>query len=481
MITLTPMDDGKDALRLNMHKGQERAWNSQARYVAVIAGTQSGKTSWGPWWLYREIVNKGPGDYMVVTPTFPLLALKALPAFQDLFEDRLQLGKYVGSPTKRFVFNKKTIALWAGDDRFPAWDDPKAKCTVFFGHAQDPDSLESATAKAAWLDEPGQGKFKLASWRAIQRRLRIHHGRVLFTTTPYNLGWLKQQVYDRAKHEEELGVPHDQREYEVINFSSIMNPMFDRAEYERARKEMPAWEFRMFYDGIFTRPAGLIYDCFDPSVHVVPPFEIPSGWCHHLGLDFGGVNTAGTFLANAKGGGDFYLYREYKAGGRTAEQHVEHLHDEGKWWSGNIVLNAWGGSKSEDQWRKEFRQGGLYVREPKVGSGDVEVGISRTYGAFKRRRLYVFADCEGVLEELGTYSRELDDNGQPTEKIENKEQYHYLDSLRYVAPNVIGRKAPPISAEGAGASAPGGGSVASTPGMAYDTYGQSYEIAPPGG
>ena len=44
---------------------------------------------------------------------------------------------------------------------------PEGETNVYFGHAQDPDSLESATAKAAWLDEAGQGKFKLDSWRAV--------------------------------------------------------------------------------------------------------------------------------------------------------------------------------------------------------------------------------------------------------------------------------------------------------------------------
>ena len=29
------------------------------------------------------------------------------------------------------------------------------------------------------------------------RRLAISQGRILITTTPYDLGWLKQQVFDR--------------------------------------------------------------------------------------------------------------------------------------------------------------------------------------------------------------------------------------------------------------------------------------------
>jgi hypothetical protein len=50
----------------------------------------------------------------------------------------------------------------------------------------------------------------------------------------------------------------------------------------------------------------------------------------------------------------------------------------------------------------------------------------------------VFDTCKGVLDELGTYSRELDDIGQPTEKIKDKEKFHLLDGLRYNVSNLGG-------------------------------------------
>ena len=70
-----------------------------------------------------------------------------------------------------------------------------APTSVLFGYAAEPESLESATAKAAWLDEAGQKRFRLASFEAILRRLSLAQGRVLLTTTPYDLGWLKQRLY----------------------------------------------------------------------------------------------------------------------------------------------------------------------------------------------------------------------------------------------------------------------------------------------
>jgi len=74
---------------------------------------------------------------------------------------------------------------------------------------------------------------------------------------------------------------------------------------------------------------------------------------------------------------------------------------------------------------------GLSVGEPPIS--DVEAGINRVIALLKERRLYIFNTCTGTIDQLGTYSRVLDENGQPTDKIKDKETYHYLDALRYVA------------------------------------------------
>lgn len=412
-------DDG--AMELHFHANQWRAWDSEKRFIAVLAGTQGGKTSFGPHWLYREICWRGAGDYMIVTPTYPLLEKKALPEFRRVFEHVLNLGKYVGGSLKTFTFSPEgELRTFGARQNRPT--------TVMFGHAQDPDSLESATAKAAWLDEAGQKKFRLGSWEAILRRLSIHLGRVLVTTTPYNLGWLKQKLWDPW-----MAANKDHPDIDVIRFRSIDNPAFPRQEYERARRDLPLWKFDMFYNALFTRPAGLIYDCLNEEKNLVPRFTIPDNWQRYLGLDFGGVNTAGIFYAREPNTDKFYAYREYKAGGRSAAEHAYYL-QQGE----PMIPTCVGGSKSEGQWRTEFRRGGevkgvkvgLPVKEPAVK--DVEVGIDRVYGANKRGEIYYFDDLDHFLEQKRTYSRQLDEAGEPTEKIEDKESFHFMDAERYI-------------------------------------------------
>jgi len=86
---IVPTADGPSKVRLLLHKGQQQAWRSERRIVAVISGTQGGKTTFGPWWLWREITRSGPGDYIAATSTYDLFALKMLPALREVFEDVL--------------------------------------------------------------------------------------------------------------------------------------------------------------------------------------------------------------------------------------------------------------------------------------------------------------------------------------------------------------------------------------------------------
>jgi hypothetical protein len=413
-------EGNRQRVRLHLHPGQARAWRSRKRFVAVIAGTQSGKTVFGPHWLRREIALCGPGDYLVATPTYPLLNLKALPEFLKLFRRTLALGTYVGSPTRCFTFSDAGCRATFGRV-------PDVPTQVYFGHASDPDSLESATAKAAWLDEAGQKKFKLGSWEAIQRRLSVHRGRALVTTTPYDLGWLKQKLYDpwhaaRGAHPD----------IDVVRFDSTENPAFPKEEFERALRELPRWKFDLFYRAIFTRPAGMIYDCFEPTAHVWPASRIPSEWPRFVGCDFGPVNTAAVFLAEerAQDGtrtGRLVCYREYHPGRKlTPAEHAANLLA-GEPRTPTLI----GGAASEDEWRREFRGAGLPVRAPVIR--EVEVGIDCVYKAIREGQLVVSAACTRLLDELSTYSREVDEAGNVVEdKIEAKETYHLLDSLRYI-------------------------------------------------
>lgn len=403
-------------LTVRLHPGQVEALSATERFIVVVAGTQSGKTSFGPFWLVEEIRQRGPGDYLVVTPDFQLLDLKLLPELRRYIESTLRYGKYFSSPRRQIRIDEQgEIALFGSKQNVPT--------TIFFGYADRPESLESSTAKAAWCDESGQKKFKLDSWRAILRRLSLAKGRVLHTTTPYNLGWLYQKLY--------LPWKAGAKDIRVISFESIMNPAFPLDEWERARQDLPPWMFDMFYRGRFTKPAGLIYGNFRQILgagHVIQPMPLGDDWPRYVGIDFGGSNTTALFYAGVPGTPYMLLYKEYHAGGRTSREHAVEM---ARFLPDVLGAHIYGGAGSEDQWRAEFSAAGFPVREPKVSA--VEVGIMAVYSAHQNDLIKVFDTCTGYLDEKGRYSRPVDELGNVIpDEIEDKHSFHFMDAERYI-------------------------------------------------
>ena len=391
-------------LRINFHEGQARAWKSKRRFVIMSGSTQVGKTCFGPHWLDREIQERGPGDYLAVTATYDLLKLKMLPEFLLVFDKYLRLGRW--KPGDR-VFES-----YARHHGAAAW-------RVIIRSAQNPEASESATAQGVWCDELGQHQFPRETWEALIRRLSLSQGRVLGTTTLYELGWLKTELYDRAKAGDES--------IDWIEVDALTNPAFPRAEYLRAKATLPSWKFNMFYRGLYDRPAGLIYDAFDPGVCKIRRFKLPDNWPRYVGHDFGPTNTAAVWYAQDPGTGYLYVYRTYHKGGLAASDHAQEFK---RLSSGENIIKRTGGAVAEDGWREAFTAAGWPITKPR--EREVEVGINRVYGWHQQNRLFVFDDVQEYLDEKLSYSRELDENYKPTEKIDQKSKYHLMDAERYI-------------------------------------------------
>lgn len=385
--------DGKLVQRLNMHEGQLRAWASEARVVIVVAGTQSGKTIFGPHWLAREISRRGEGDYLAVTATYDLFRLKMLPALLEVFRD-MRGWKY--SPSDRLI------------------QSPDAKTRIILRSAEAEGGLESATAKAAWLDECGQPSFGREAFEAVMRRTRIYRGRMLLTTTPYTWNWFEQLVRE-AETDPEM---------EVIRFDSSTNPAFPREEIDFARRTMPEWRFRMFYLGEFTRPAAAIFSDYDERKHCVHPFVIPSDWPRNVGVDFGLVNTGIVWTALDPGKGIIYVYREKLGGGKSGDEWARECLKYREY-----IQGWWGGTAAETAQRMAWQAGGVPMAQPVIY--DVEAGISHLVGLIRQDRLKVFTGLTQLRSQLLSYSREVDSEGNILEKVANKERYHLVDALRY--------------------------------------------------
>lgn len=436
---------------VHAHTGQYAAYSAAERFVLILAGTRGGKTAIGPWWLLKAMQDKGPGEYLCAAPTFKLLRKGIYKALRRAFVAELHLGSIIGGAEGEFRFSPEGFArVWPGH---PYNEEAK----VAFGHAANPDSLEAAEYKAAWLDEPGQRGFPVESWEAIQRRLSMDQGPCLMTTTPYVIShWIKDQIHDAAvRREKGKGLEGDEN-YRVVSFKSTMNPAFPVAEYERAKRDLPDWKFGLFFDGRFTRPAGAVYDCWDPETMVGPAFVPDARWKRYVGIDFGAPNFCALFIAEEPGAelegpprrgqkhpvgpSTYHVYAEYRPNeARSAKEHVDAMRAlreqvEGK--NPPPIADSIGGSRSENQWRLDFAAAGWPIRPP--DQPDVEVGIDRVWTVIKAHRLRVADTCTALIDDLNSYSRPVDEAGNVLEGLEDKETYHSCFVAGTMVETIIG-------------------------------------------
>jgi intein/homing endonuclease len=417
--------------------GEEEVWDLEVEgtHTLIADDIISHNTSFGPVWLLSRIKKFGPGDYLVIGPTYPLMEKKVIFETLRFLDETLRLGKYRAS-IRVFEISKYGQQVLFGHT-------VSAPTRIHFCSAENPNSLESATANAIWFDEAAQDEVKYAAWEAAERRVATTRswgaGQILITSTPYVMNWIHRLLYLPAEQALARGQEHPF--IDLIQFASTMNPNFSQEEMEYKRQTMPSWRFSMMHLGQYVRPAGMIYQDFKDTPmaqggHLFPAnMPIPYEWgVRPLGVDFGAVNTAVIWLAQEPLPKDappkalprLFLYRAIKLAGYTSQEFARHVLNQGQ---GEPPVRAFGGAPGETQQRKDWTAGGLAVREPPIS--DVESQIDHVIAHFKTGALYIRDDLDELLDEIMRYRRKLDDLMEPTEEIQNKKAFHYMDAMRY--------------------------------------------------
>jgi len=296
---------------------------------------------------------------------------------------------------------------------------------IYLGSADNPDSMQGAAVKGYWLDEAGM--MSLVAYQTAIQRVSLFDGQVIITTTPYNRGWLKTEVNDKA----------DNDYLHVERWTSVDNPAFPKHVFDEMRSgpnAMQPHRFRMMYMAEFERPVGMIYSSFNAEKCVIEPFKIPLSWPRYVGQDYGPVHTAVIWYAKNpvkyKGWpvGTMFGYREYLEGNKSIDQHVKDLQKLSK--GEPIQRKVASGLASERQWRREFMTKGWNLQECRIT--DVEVGIDKVWAMHQQNKLVYFNTMRRTISQKEEYRRKLDDSQEPTEAIENKEQFHHMDAERYI-------------------------------------------------
>jgi hypothetical protein len=438
------------------HPGQACGWNidrDSYRVLAIIAGKQGGKSTFGLPWFFREIQLCGPGHYCLTGPSYVVLNKRMIP---DIKQELCDRGYATYNENKHEItFTKEgMLAFYGTFDRNELYErykyvnpdtgaverkaEFKSRVTIFVIEASDAKKLEAGTYKAALAEEFGSTDVSEKAFdNLVNGRLVRYRGRCCIVTTPYDVNWLKYRVYDAAFT---AGKPEDAPEFmvgndgfhAVVRFESWMNPEFGMEEFVRIRDGgTQVWYFDMMYRGIFTRPVGSIFDCFDRTKNTTPIDigQIPAGWDRLWGMDFGAINCAAVKVAFEPGSRPRAIaYMSYHPAQKLETgDHVKRLLRGEKGPAYTI-----GGKKSGEQgWRNEFGEHGLWINEPEVG--DHEVRIQILYGLIERGDLIFCSVLTELIKEIETYKRVADNEGNITMEIHNKAGFHRLDALLYIA------------------------------------------------
>ncbi len=189
---------------------------------------------------------------------------------------------------------------------------------------------------------------------------------------------------------------------------------------------------------------------------IVKPFRIPYDWPIYPGMDFGPVHTAGLLAALDPKRREAYVFASYlqdpnlrnrlrdELGEQTeskerADMCVEHVKamilktkraDFGIPSERRRVRRirpGWGGNRSEDKWRRDLKAAGLLINPNETDDKNLKIKWLNT--SFKVGQIYVFETLIGLNGEIQDYSRELNDEGEVTDKIKEDHKFHRVNAL----------------------------------------------------
>lgn len=286
------------------------------------------------------------------------------------------------------------------------------------------DKFQGASLDYVWFDEePPEDVYDECRMRVVDRV-----GDLYGTMTPLKgLTFVYRKIFLNEDDDPEIW--HETMEWRD-------NPFLDPDEIERLSRtlEQDVLSARRF--GKFSSSEGLVYPEFDPSIHVVEPFDIPFGWQDKLSIDPGLNNPLSCHWYAVDGDGTIFVVAEHYEAGRDASYHIDAIkrisaalgwHTDSR---GRIeaLIDAAATQRTlaaEKSVAQLFFEGGIAVN-PHVDK-QLFAGINRVKAQLKgddgRPKLYIFSCCKNLIRELKSYFW----NGD----VPKKKDDHALDELRY--------------------------------------------------
>ncbi len=256
-----------------------------ARINLLEGSVSSGKTHGSyEWWARYLLYNAPKGDLLMTGKTLKALERNVLLPLQDYIPVNYSLHK------KQANILGKRVHLEGAND---AQSEGKIRGMTIAGHYGDEVTL--------WPEN--YFKQSLA-------RMRVEGAKFIGTTNPDSPNhWLKKDWVDADKGVKAAKLLIDD------------NPHLPTDYVESIKKEYTGLWYRRYILGEWCLAEGLVYDMFDPDIHVVT--DLPKMKRHFIGVDYGTGNPT-VFLLIGQGVDDrFYVMREYFHSGADGRQKTD--------------------------------------------------------------------------------------------------------------------------------------------------------------
>jgi phage terminase large subunit len=200
-------------------------------------------------------------------------------------------------------------------------------------------------------------------------------------------------------------------------------------------------------DGQWAAAEGLVYESWDPAVHLVDVYDVPAEWPRFWSIDFGYVNPFVCQWWAQKPDGDLVLYRELVRTRTLVEDHARHIaalsaaephpqaiicdHDAED--RATLERHIGYGTKAAVKTVRD----GIQAVESRLRAG--RITVFRNAVVQRDPALDEFSRPQGFAEEISGYVWLPPVNGRAAKEEPLKENDHAMDAARYLVAHRDGK------------------------------------------
>ncbi len=288
---------------------------------------------------------------------------------------------------------------------------------------QGREKFQGASLDYVWFDE----EPPLDIYQECRMRVMDKCGEIFGTMTPLKgLTWVYNEIYINNKQNSEIW--HTTMQWED-------NPFLDKKEIELLTLTLNDESIKSRKFGKFSHAEGLVYSEFDPSIHVVDPFDVPVEWYDNISIDPGLNNPLSCHFYAVDYDGNIYVIAEHYEKEQDIEYHSEKIKEIAQslgWHSdshGRIMALIDSAANQRTLASSKSVAELFYDNEILVNTRvnkDMFSGINRVKTLFKARpaKIVIFRNCVNLIREIKSYWWGKGDTPL-------KRDDHALDELRY--------------------------------------------------